>query len=31
MMNERNFFYQSVKNDLRTYDSIKKITAVPSD
>ena len=31
MVARRNFFNQPVKNDLRTYDNIKKITAGQRD
>ena len=31
LINKRNFFDQPVKNDLRTYDNVKKITSAQRD
>ena len=31
MIDRRNFFNQSIKNDLKTYDNIRKITTGQSD
>ena len=31
MINEHNFFYQAIRNNLITYDHIQKISIVPGD
>ena len=31
MIDERNFFHKPIKNDLKTYDNIRKIATSPGD